>query len=158
MPHKVRNEFRFFRLFSFFLYLHRKYGFVELSKKVINALQALRNKKPGLNGVEKALGMPQNALSGMLNGKRKLPQRWIKPLTDYVETLKVAVSEAALADQENVSEEPQTAAPYILVPERPPLTEAEIIAVAQKAQKSPPPGLDKAQRLRWHREHNQELR
>lgn len=130
---------------------------MELSE-LKEALLALRNRKPGLKGVEQQLGMPQNALAGMLSGKRKFPKRWVVPLTKYVEALKKTEERAVPENKEPLVEEPETGQPYILSPEYPRLTEAEIIEVAQKAHKSPPPGLDKSQRLRWLREHNQELR
>ncbi len=37
--------------------------------------------------VEKDLGMPQNSLSAMLSGKKEIPSKWVKPLTEYIEKL-----------------------------------------------------------------------
>lgn len=136
---------------------------MELSE-LKEALLALRNKKPGLIGIEKELGMPQNALAGMLSGKRKFPKKWVKALTEYVLSQKFpALAGGVIADLvekgvavTHVSSVGETSRvePF-----------SEVGAVVQKAtvaaqtsQKSPPPGLSKPQTLRWLREHNQELR
>lgn len=111
-------------------------------EQLIEALKACRNRKPGLTAIEKELGMPENVLSGMLSGTRKLPKKWIQPLTEYVEALKT---------------EAKTASSPRLVDVLPPLTEEDIFEMAEKAHKSPPPGLTKSQKLRWHRENTQTL-
>lgn len=37
--------------------------------------------------VESELGMPKNSLSAMLSGKKEIPSKWVKPLTEYIEKL-----------------------------------------------------------------------
>jgi vacuolar-type H+-ATPase subunit I/STV1 len=37
--------------------------------------------------VESDLGMPKNSLSAMLSGKKEIPSKWVKPLTEYIEKL-----------------------------------------------------------------------
>lgn len=50
--------------------------------------------------IEFDLGMPLNSLSGMLSGSKEIPVKWIQPLTDYMEKLKVgSLPETYLATQ-----------------------------------------------------------
>jgi hypothetical protein len=136
-----------------------KIGSVEL-EQLIEALKACRNRKPGLTAIEKKLGMPENALSGMLSGKRKLPKKWVHPLTEYVEILKKNEVKNEPENKERTTKEREEIADPIQESIRanyPPLSDADIYQIAETAKKSPPPGLTKTQQIRWHRENTQTL-
>lgn len=52
-----------------------------MNEKLIKSLQELSIKK---SKIESDLGMPRNSLSGMMNGTKEIPDKWINPLTNYV--------------------------------------------------------------------------
>ena len=54
-----------------------------MSKELIEKINALGFKK---KKIETDLVMPLNSLSGMLNGKRVIPVKWAKKLSDYVDS------------------------------------------------------------------------
>lgn len=61
---------------------------------LIKSLNELGLKK---SKIESDLGMPLNSLSGMLSGSKEIPEKWIQPLTDYVE--KISSPTLAIADE-----------------------------------------------------------
>jgi hypothetical protein len=80
--------------------------------------------------------MPTNTLSGMLNGTRYWPEKWKEKPRAFVEARAKATT--------------------------PEPTKAPAVPVSTKRitvdENTPPPGLSKAQQIRWHRENNQTLR
>lgn len=107
--------------------------------------------------------MPENALSGMLSGKRRLPKKWIHPLTEYIEVLKTGVplkvEASTLAEiKEPIFQESKTPRSSNFEREHHQLTEEDVFEMAEKAHKSPPAGLTKSQQLRWHKENTQTLK
>jgi len=55
---------------------------------VIERLNQLVQAGGKLKPIELTLNMPQNCLSNYASGKKELPGKWVKPLSDHLENLK----------------------------------------------------------------------
>ena len=169
-------------------------------QKIIDSIRALTHYKAyTLGQIEKTLGLPQNTLSGMLNGSRNMSPKWQRLLTEFIMalpkedktiTIKIDQEEAEPMSGEYTSSERRlseklrqmtenvtphtkktlpdlvdksvaitktsaTAPPAAIDPFSP--EGQKIIQAAKKPGKPMPPGLTKAQQIRWHRENGQTL-
>jgi hypothetical protein len=96
-----------------------------------------------LSAIEKAIKMPANCLSGMLNGTRGFPEKWQRKLISYIieKNKKPSRKNKILNTRESLDQSPAS--------KKYPLSERETFSVPSKL---PPPNLSKTQQLRWHRE------
>ena len=121
-------------------------------QQLINAIRALRDiAGVRLRDIEEALKMPKNILSGMLTGTRSFPAKWEKLLIGYVEARAKGQKEIVIP----IGEPRAKPGVRVVKPESKPVEPTKAKAAA--AQKSPPPGMNKAQTIRWHRENSQTL-
>lgn len=128
-----------------------------------------------LKEIEETLKMPRNYLSGMLNGTRPFAPKWQTLLVAYVKaktegnTSIVIPISVKHKIKKKIEKNNEPANKKRILKEREgltqatpetqyPLTDAEYFSIpAEKAAKTPPAGLTKAQQIRWHRENNQPL-
>jgi hypothetical protein len=119
-------------------------------EQLIAAIRVLTDYKGvTLREIEEALKIPQNSLSGMLNGSRNLAPKWQKLLMAYVEAKAEGKKEIIIPigdAKDPVVTSAQKAKKTEVLPE---------IVQAPSSATAPPPGMNKAQQLRWHREQNQ---
>lgn len=115
-----------------------------------------------LGEIEKTLNMPQNCLSGMVNGSRNLSKKWHPLLEAYVDAkmkgateIVIPIGEAKIppALKEKIDENNIPENKAKILKKRKNLTPLP----SEQERKSPPPGLTKSEQIRWHRENNQTL-
>jgi hypothetical protein len=123
-------------------------------QKVIDSIRALTHYKAyTLGQIETTLGLPQNSLSGMLSGSRNMSPKWQRLLEEFIKALpKEDKTITIKIDQGEPELEPHAGEPEVQMVEVP-------IPAPKKAvvKKDMPPGLTKAQQIRWHRENSQTL-
>lgn len=104
-----------------------------------------------LREIEETLKMPHNCLSAMVNGTRNMGPKWKCLLVAFVEAKqKGATSIVIPIGPAKVRETIQEKKTKAIPAQKERIKEPEI-------GRTPPPGLSKAQQIRWHREHNQTL-
>lgn len=122
-----------------------------------------------LNVIEKRYNFPLNHLSGMLNKKRPFPKKWQKKLNGYVLEYQLTQKLAQIPAPGGILDDLVTHNEAIIkvstnvTPKRIDPVSPEGQSLKEKAEpgsataRIPPPGLTKAQQLRWHRENTQTL-
>lgn len=120
-------------------------------EQLIAAIRVLTDYKGvTLGEIEKALTMPKNCLSGMVNGSRNLSTKWHSLLEAYVEARLKGATEIVIPigmAKERRGADKKTAVQPAKVPVEKKITPA----------KTPPAAMTKSQQIRWHRENNQTL-
>lgn len=54
-------------------------------QEIIKLLKELKSERGIIGKIEWAIGIPKNNLSGYISGSKEIPQKFIKPLSDYLE-------------------------------------------------------------------------
>lgn len=135
----------------------------KVRQKLIDSIRALTNYRMyTLGQIEKTLGMPENSLSGMLNGSRNMSPKWQTLLAEFIKALpkedKTITIKIGEVEPEPV-EFPLLTQAKALAAEltRPPQVE-KVVPPPAADRKLPPPGLSKTQLQRWYRENSQTLK
>lgn len=141
--------------------------------EIIAAIRVLLSfRSVTLKDIELTLGMPENCLSGMLNGSRALPRRWEQPLIAFIQAKNAGAKQIVIPIQTTspgkkktkknkaLIETPIIAAPITETydtPLAPQIKDETPVIKTPFSNRTPPPGLSKSEQIRWHREHNQTL-
>ncbi len=160
-------------------------------QEIIDSIRNLTNYKVyTLGQIEKTLGLPQNSLSGMLNGSRNMAPKWQVLLSEFIKalpkedktiTIKIDQGELGAEGSSGLAEKMAALLPGLPKQTLSNLTDKgaaitktsateppaavdpfspagqKVLQAVKKAQKNMPPGLTKAQQIRWHRENGQTL-
>jgi hypothetical protein len=158
----------------------------KVKQQIIDSIRTLTDyKKYTLGQIEKILGIPQNTLSGMLSGSRNMAPKWQRLLSEFIKALPKEDKTITIKIDQDV---PQASAFEPALDKLPPLPKVTISdlaaagiaitkvsenatpkridpgseegqkVIAAFVEKTMPPGLTKAQQIRWYRENSQTLR
>lgn len=134
----------------------------KVRQQLIDSIRALTNYKVyTLGQIEKTLNIPQNTLSGMLNGSRNMASKWERLLTEFIKALpKEDKSINIKIDLTEQEKERMAAAVEPVLPKlvAAPTTKTVMIPKIAADRKFPPSGLTKSQLQRWYRENSQTLK
>lgn len=76
----------------------------------LNELIAIKNLKKST--IEEAIGFPKNGLSNFLSGKKELPEKWLEPIKNYIDSFEVVDEPKTklVVEKTGIKEKPSDAA------------------------------------------------